>query len=228
MNKSQAITSAFAQMGSALVVGEVEYAKVHNWLVDCFDKKRSERERQLSLESPQDIVALIADWAYAKDMEHILDQMTPEKRAKQELFTPEEYERLVDQEIGIKAGIKVTDEFDDHGPVFRQALNKQLQEAIAKWEDTLAFTERSGVTEDEFEPSDLYSLCEVRDELEYAKWGIEIFQISGRLKDLPYYQEYRKRLQELDIRFRKVLEGKTLPRPYADKVFWWRQRNGAK
>src|SRR6266487_2335029 len=123
-----------------------------------------------------------------------------------ESLNRDSFDELVDKEIEILAGINVTDEYEDDGPILRAWLNRLLKVRLAFWEDTLKVTEKIGVTEDEMDVTDAYSLCKTRDELEYAMIGIKLLRLRNKLQDLPYFAEYCKRLKELD------------------GTFWWRQK----
>lgn len=214
---------AIHQMDGALGYANTAYAMVHNWLVKLNRRQLSEEERAEVRKHEPDIIWLISSWAKAKGMEHCIDTMTPEQKEielRTKLFQDKTYDDLVREELSFEAGIEVIDEDELDRPIFCAALNKQLQQAIAHWK---------GLVEMGYDdPGELYDspeeFCDRRDQLEYAAAGIEIFRLGNHLQDLPYYDEYVRQLKELDTLFRKVLDGQTVYRPYADRLFWWRQK----
>jgi hypothetical protein len=224
MNKIEDVGEAIHQMMGTLASAKNADAIAHNWLIDVTDATRTPEKREESRNAPADIIWLIGEWAHAKDMEYQIDTMSPERKAKElqtKLFEDKTYDDLVKEEIEVKVGITVTDEDEDYGPLFREALNGQLQKRLDYWEETLKDAE-DGL--EEFERTDPFFMCDERDILEYAAAGIEILRLENHLLDLPYYKEYCKRLKELDAIFKNVLNGQTVYRPCADKLFWWRQK----
>jgi hypothetical protein len=223
--------TALHQMSGALAVGYNAWAGFQNWLVAIFYSELTPEEKAEKRKHPPDAIGVIAHWAEAKDMEYRIDTMLPEQKSLElamkvrspKFGTKERIEKsfndFVSDEIEAEAWIEVTDKDENYGPVFREVLNNQLQEALDEWQSLI----EGGYNESYEIYSDAAEFCNRRDELEYAAMGIEILRVQGHFQDLPYYDEYVKRLKELDTPFRKLLNGETVPKPYADKTFWWRQ-----
>ena len=226
--------TALYRMRAALVECYNAWAGFQNWLVAIFYSDLTPEEKAEKRKYPPDAVGIIAHWAEAKDMEHVIDIMPPEQKAlelaikiRSSKFGTKErieksFDNFVSDQIEAEAWTEVTDESEVYGPVFREVLNRQLKKALDEWQSLV----ESGCSdpEDAEEYSEAYEFCDRRDVLEYAALGIEILRISNHLQDLPYYDEYVRRLKELDVPFRKLLDGQTVPKPYADKTFWWRQK----
>ncbi len=95
--------------------------------------------------------------------------------------------------------------------------------AELKQNDTEAHFEWEG--EGYHEPMEsIGDICGYRDDLEYARLGIEALQTEGRLKDLKSLGEFLARLKTTDERlFKPWLGEKRNTRFWTDPTFWWNE-----
>lgn len=186
----------------------------------------------------KDLVSVYGFWAQADDMIARLNSMDPNERKKHIEFDTrnlphkDSFERTEDRFVQITAEIAVW-EIAHHDIVYT-TLNRQLHERLDAWEQYISFAEKDPTRFDppflgEMDSNDEY--CDERTLLEYARDGITCLRMMGfsepagfdRLEPLPYFETYEKRLEELDIRFRKIIHGHHDFVPWADPTYWWHQ-----
>lgn len=103
--------------------------------------------------------------------------------------------------------------------LYQETLNKQLQKALQDWRKRLESLS-SNHTLDE---ADLSDLLEVRDNLEYARMGINVIRMEDRLPKVSYAQ-FARELGVLDVLLRDFLKAyDAQPLAYAPSTFWWRK-----
>lgn len=176
-----------------------------------------------------DLITMIAAWAHSFEFIKELDGKQPveldeKSRKEMELFTVEEIE---DQLLELDGAMEAT---ENHNPtLYQTTLNRQLSERLEKWIAAVSQPYESMDPDDD----DVWDLCEERDELEFARAGINVIRMQNnidtgkpRLPDVEY-GHFRKKLRETDVILRKIIEkekreGRTYKDPLMPSVFWWR------
>ncbi len=206
----------------ALHVAEIEDARAHNWFIDLEHgvkltdlpvRERGARNARM--------IELLANWALAKDMITRLEKMPEEQRAAELAKSPKErnFEELQSQ-VNRRDG-SIWGEEESRPELFQEVLNSQLESVIKGWRSWVAI---AGSIMDEGDEMEVTRLFDQRDRLEYTAIAIEIIQLEyPRMKDVDL-KSLRKALAELDESLKIALKGRTIPEPYADKTFWWRQK----
>jgi hypothetical protein len=196
-----------------------------------------------------DLVSMYGHWSNTHDMIRRLEFMDPKERQRHiELdtrkFPSQKPLEQVEDEFAEYSGKLAAREIGDHEIIYA-TLNRQLRERLDAWGKHLSFAEKDPTL---FNPPYLgemdssFDYCEERTILEYARDGITALRMMGfsdpagfdRLEPLPYFETYEKRLQELDVRFRKIIHGRhDVVRkiihgrhevvPWADPTYWWHQ-----
>ncbi len=205
----------------ALHVAEIEDARAHNWFIDLeHGMKLTDLPVGERFARKARMIELLASWALAKDMITRLEKMPEDQRATELAKSPKEnFEELQSRVNGLTGAIR--GEENSRPELFQEILSSQLESAIKVWRSWVADTEAIMDEGDEMEVGRLFNQ---RDKLQYTAVAIEVIQlIYPHMKDVDV-KGFRNALSDLDESFRKALNGKTMPQPYADPVFWWRQK----
>ncbi len=205
----------------ALHAAEIEDARAHNWFIDLEHgvkltdlpvRERGARNARM--------IELLANWALAKDMITRLEKMPEEQRAAELARSPKEnFEELQSQVNGLSGAL--WGEEESRPELFQEVLNSHLESAIKGWRSWAAI---AGSIMDEGDEMEVTRLFTRRDELEYTAIAIEIIKLEyPRMRDVDL-ESFKIALAELDEPLKIALKGRTIPVPYADKTFWWRQK----
>ena len=178
-----------------------------------------------------DLVDLYGQWTKADDLLKRLEYMEPAERAKHLTLGPLkdrlDYEKISQKFADLTAELKAWEQEVGERLVY-PALDRQLKRRLDKWEYYLDmavkdFEAGRDLEGDEERMDGIDDYCDERTLIEYAAMGIQNLQFRepGRLKPLPYLKTFIARRLELDERFRKALNGRFCPAPWADPAFWW-------
>jgi len=172
---------------------------------------------------------MFSNWARSKEYLAMLNNHQPvifsEEQGKAlDLYTVEQIDNELLDLDGLMEGA------EDYNPTDYQALiNRQLTERLEKWIAAVSQPYAEMSPEDD----DVWDLCEERDELEFARAGLNVIRMQNnldtgkpRLPDVEY-DRFRTKLREMDVVFRKIIESeKREGRTYKDvntpSIFWWR------
>jgi len=109
---------------------------------------------------------------------------------------------------------------ENHQPkLYQQLLNKQLKERVQSLIELLSQETIDSLDDDEIE-----DMLSERDTLEYARMGINVIRLQGRLTKVEY-DSFTQGLKQIDQQLRQFLKGNTgiQKPPYTASTFWWRK-----
>ncbi len=199
----------------ATTMAEVEAARMMYWCKD------------LEEEAPPNLVLLISLWAQAYDLSERLDE-TPrgtniefgEATAESGVLTLDE---IKDKVAEIDGFMLASEQY--RSKEYQELLQDQLSDALTKLTDGVSELEEGHPDED-----DLGLLLEKRDQLEYARMGINVLRMEKRLLQVNYdnVADTLAQIDGLGARSTGLVaivnKSPQLTVPYSPSTFWWRHK----
>jgi len=232
--------SLFEKTGYGLVYQA--YSALENAFMALYEAQLKPREEYPAWSNLRklvghDLVDIYGEWGMADDMVARLNCMESSELEKHlELDVPKfadgySLEKANEEFIELTGKLAAW-EVEEGKEFIYPALNRHLEGRIQNWEHLLARAEKEDFDENSAEPGieSMSDYCLERSKLDYAASAIHMLRFAkpttapkafARLRPLPYYDTYCKRLEELDAKFRRVLNGRYSYEPWADPEFWW-------
>lgn len=168
--------------------------------------------REPRKEQEPDLVLMIALWAQADDTSLQLENDAL-------VIDSDEFMSIEDikTEVAMQEGFMMGSE--KHQPrIYPDLINKQLVER------TDAFGRMISQYAESQEPEELDELLDERDLLEYARMGLNVIRMEGRLPTVEY-DSFAARLKQLDTQLKEAIpnDAEIFKPPYVPSTFWWRK-----
>lgn len=205
-----------------------EFINAHKWMAAIQD---GADELTRFMKHP-DLIDMYTFLTKAEDMLFRLYHMEPKDRERHLEFdqtvkhvmevTIPSLEKLDEEWLKLSGYIKGW-EAKDPDLVARE-LDRQLKDGIDQWEQIVKDGAEFGLDNDDPEQYANVGDCALeRDRLEYVRSAIRHAQREPkpRLLGVTYFNEFSRRLDELDPVFEKALRGQRDFNPTADDNFWW-------
>lgn len=178
----------------AVEMADVEVARMMYW---CKDPRG---------EAEPDLVTMIALWTEADEKSKLLEEDSIDV-PDDDLPSVNQIKDLVATQEGY---MLASEEYQSRQ--YQNILNRQLTEFVQA-----TLSQLSNATDEEIE-----DILELRDTLEYARMGIHVIQMQGRLQNVNYDQ-FVEKLNQFDQRIRVDLKNHdSYKPPYVPSTFWWR------
>lgn len=185
----------------AVEMSDVEIARMMYW---CKSPKD---------EVEPDLVTMIALWTEADEKSQLLEDESVQISDSSLPDVSQIKEQLATQE-----GFMIASE-EYQSKLYQQLLNKQLRERIQSFLNLISLASTEVLRNEEIE-----DILSERDTLEYARMGIHVIQMQGRLSRVEY-SGFAQYLKQTDIQLRQFLKSYTgfSKPPYVPSTFWWRK-----